>query len=99
MLSASTNSGLSITTASLSGATVNSPYSATLEAGNGKTPYAWNATGLPTGLTLDSSTGAITGTPTATGSSVVNVTLADSSGLTASGGFTLTVFYPTGTGK
>jgi len=90
---------LSITTTSLTGATVNTSYSATLTASGGKTPYNWSATGLPNNLTIDSSTGAINGTPTVTGTYMVNVTLTDSSGLTASEGFTMNVFYPTGTGK
>jgi hypothetical protein len=90
---------LSITTTSLTGATVNTSYNATLAASGGKTPYNWSATGLPNNLTIDSSAGAINGTPTVTGTYTVNVTLIDSSGLTASEGFTMNVFYPTGTGK
>ncbi|GAA2535164.1 putative Ig domain-containing protein [Winogradskya humida] len=38
------------------------------------TPYGWSATGLPTGLTINSSTGAVTGTPAANGSYSVKVT-------------------------
>lgn len=43
---------------------VNQPYSATLQGSGGNLPYTWSVTpDLPTGLTLNASTGAITGTP------------------------------------
>ncbi|MFI7603424.1 beta strand repeat-containing protein, partial [Actinoplanes sp. NPDC049681] len=38
------------------------------------TPYTWSATGLPTGLSISSSTGAVTGTPTVGGTYAVKVT-------------------------
>ncbi len=41
----------------------------------GTGPYTWSATGLPAGLTINSSTGAITGTPTAKGTSKVTLTV------------------------
>jgi len=37
----------------------------------------WSATGLPAGLSIDSATGRITGTPTTTGTSSVRVTLSN----------------------
>ena len=59
---------LTITTASLPGGIQDVTYSATLAANGGTLPYTWSiASGLPPGLTLNSSTGAITGTPTAVG--------------------------------
>ena len=59
---------IAITTTSLPAALVNQPYSATLAATGGVSPYTWSiASGaLPTGLSL-ASTGQLTGTPTATG--------------------------------
>jgi Putative Ig domain len=56
---------LAITTTSLPNGTVNVAYSVTLTATGGTTPYTWSlASGtLPAGLTLNSATGAITGTP------------------------------------
>jgi len=60
---------LTITTAALPAGTVGTAYSATLAATGGTPPYTWSiASGaLPTGLTLAASSGAISGTPTATG--------------------------------
>ena len=60
---------LTITTDSLPNGTPGVPYSATLTASAGTTPYAWSITSgfLPPGITLDAGSGAITGTPTVTG--------------------------------
>src|SRR6266404_2191366 len=57
---------LAITTTSLPNGHVNTTYSATLSATGATAPYAWSLTSgtLPTGLTLNAATGAITGTPT-----------------------------------
>ncbi len=65
---ASTPTPLSVVTvSSLATAVVNSPYSATLQANSGTPPYTWSITSgsLPPGLTLNASTGVISGTPTA----------------------------------
>jgi hypothetical protein len=61
-------SPLQITSTSLPNGTVGTPYSATLAATGGKVPYTWSLmTGtLPAGLSLNTSTGVISGTPTAT---------------------------------
>jgi prepilin-type N-terminal cleavage/methylation domain-containing protein len=56
-------------------ATVNLPVSSA----NGIGPYSWSATGLPPGLSINS-TGTITGTLTTTGSYSVVVTVADAKG-------------------
>jgi len=73
---------LAIVTTSLPNGTVNSAYSATLQATGGTQPYFWSVTVgvLPAGLVLDANTGAITGTPTATGTSNFTVHCVDSSG-------------------
>jgi hypothetical protein len=52
---------------------------------------SYSATGLPAGLSVNSSTGLISGTPTASGTSSVTVTATDSTGPSASAGFTWTV--------
>jgi hypothetical protein len=74
------NSGVGITTTSLAAATVGTPYSQTLAASGGTAPYTWSISvgALPTGLTLNASTGAITGTPTTVGTANFTVMVTDS---------------------
>lgn len=72
---------------------VNTPFSFTgLAASGGTAPYTWSAPALTgTGLSIDSSTGAITGTPTTVGVINVTATVTDSVAATASASFTITV--------
>ncbi len=51
----------------------------------------YSATGLPTGLSINSSTGLISGTPTVAGTYSVNVSVHDTTGATGSAAFTWTV--------
>jgi hypothetical protein len=51
----------------------------------------YSATGLPAGLSINPSTGLITGTPTAAGTSTVTVTAKDAAGTTGTATFTWTV--------
>lgn len=69
----------------------------TLTATGGATPYVWSADGLPTGLTLDTATGEITGTPTVIGASGVTVTVTDANDATATASFSITVNPASGT--
>jgi len=71
---------LSITTSSLSNGITNTAYSATLASSGGVTPVTWSVTvgTLPVGLTLNATTGAISGTPTTAGTSSFTVQAADS---------------------
>jgi subtilisin family serine protease len=94
-----TNPGNQTTTA---GAAV----SLTMRATDGSPPYTWSASGLPAGLTINASSGVISGTPTAAAvgaaaTSAVTVTVTDSAGGTASTSFTWTVNSAacTGTGQ
>jgi hypothetical protein len=72
---------LTVTTSSLPAATLNAAYSTTLAASGGTMPYTWSITtgSLPSGLSLNSSTGVISGTPATTGSSSFTAQAADSS--------------------
>jgi hypothetical protein len=88
-----TTTPLAVATATLAGGTVNSPYSQTLAAAGGTAPYTWSlATGvLPSGLALDATTGAITGTPTAAGTVSFTVKVTDSKAATASAARSITI--------
>jgi Putative Ig domain len=72
---------LTITSSTLSSGIANQAYTATLTATGGATPYSWSITSgsLPTGLTIATSTGVISGTPTAAATVTVTVKVTDSS--------------------
>jgi tripartite motif-containing protein 71 len=76
---------LTVVTVSLPSGEFGAAYSQTLEASGGSTPYTWSLTAgsLPEGLTLNPETGAISGTPSATGTSTFTVKVTDSSTPTA----------------
>jgi uncharacterized repeat protein (TIGR02543 family) len=82
---------LSTTTGALPPATVGSAYAKTLTAGGGTAPYTWTvASGtLPAGLTLNSSSGVISGTPTVDGSTSFVVRVTDASSATATRTFSI----------
>ncbi len=79
---ASAATPLSVTTTSpLPVAPLNTPYAVTLAATGGTGSYTWSvATGstLPSWLTLNSTTGALTGTPTTDATATFAVTVTDS---------------------
>ncbi|TDU74099.1 Ig domain-containing protein [Streptomyces sp. XY332] len=56
-----------------------------MTAGGGTTPYSWSAANLPSGLTINSSSGLISGVTRTSGSRTVTVTVKDAQGAT---GFT-----------
>jgi hypothetical protein len=90
-------SNVAITTASpLPDGTAGSSYTRNLSATGGVPPYVWTVkTGsLPPGLVLDPASNAIAGTPTANGTFTFMLQVADSSGGSTTGSFTLLVGLP-----
>ncbi len=87
------NPPLTFTNTSLLSGVINVPYTETLAAAGGFGGYVWSIqTGtLPTGLTLAPSTGIISGTPTASGSSTVTFTVTDSSSQVVSRSLTIVI--------
>ncbi len=62
-----------------------------MAATGGTAPYTWSATGLPTGLSINSSTGLISGTVTRIATSTVTVTAVDAASRSASTQFSWNV--------
>ena len=81
----------------VTGVGVNTPISAT-DSTSGQT-LSYSATGLPAGVSINASTGAITGTPSGTGTSTVTVTARDGSGAYAAQSFVWTVAPAGGSGS
>ena len=72
---------LLITTTTLAAGAVHAAYAHSLAGSGGLKPYTWTITAgrLPAGLTLNRTTGAITGTPTAKGTTTFTVKLSSAS--------------------
>ena len=89
---------LSPSSGALTTATVGTAYSQSVTTTSGNAPYTYSGTGLPNGLSIDTNTGAITGTPTTAGSYTITVAVTDSASPanTGSGSYTLTVNAATG---
>jgi hypothetical protein len=77
-----------ITSASTASGTTGTAFSYTITATNSPTSY--NATGLPAGLSVNTATGAITGTPTAVGVATVTLSATNAAG-TGTATLTLTI--------
>ena len=88
--------GVTVTNPGNRTGTVGTATSLTLTASGGTGSYTWSATGLPPGLSLNTSTGVISGTPTTAGTYTVTAT-ATSGGQSGSTTFTWTI-NPTGGG-
>lgn len=73
------------------------PYGDSVAASGGTAPYSYAVTtgALPTGLILDSATGAVTGTPTVTGSVSFTITATDGAGLINQQTYNLVIAPPT----
>ncbi len=67
-----------------------------MSASGGTTPYTWTATGLPTGLAINSTSGLISGTQTTAGTSTATVTATDAANATGNTSFTWTITAATG---
>ncbi len=80
----------------LAAAVVGVPYSATLTVSGGKPPYTFlvSAGALPTGLTLGQTAATISGTPGKTGTFNFTVEATDSTGVSGTQSFQLTVTTP-----
>ncbi|MDE3197961.1 MAG: putative Ig domain-containing protein, partial [Acidobacteriota bacterium] len=91
------NPGVSITSATPPNPTFNSPYSFAPSATGGTGTYTWSISSgaLPAGLTINSQTGAIAGTPTAAGafSFTLQATDANNAQDTASVAYSFQVVY------
>lgn len=75
---------------------VGSAYTYTFVGSGGISPYTWSYTGtLPLGLSLDPSTGVLSGTPTTAGSYSFTVIATDSASVTASDPQTVSIAYAT----
>ena len=93
---------LTVTTTSLPDGVTNVAYSATLTAMGGTPPYTWSlpSGSLPAGLALNTNSGAINGTPTATGISTFTARVKDNVGASnTSGALTISILssLPPGT--
>jgi hypothetical protein len=86
--------GLAITSGNPTDAVKDEPYSYTITANNGATSYS--ATGLPTGLVVNTATGVISGTPTSAGTSTVTLRANNPLFVQVTKDVTLTVNAPVG---
>src|SRR5690349_2469703 len=66
--------GVTVTNPGTQTGTVGTATSLTLHASGGSGTFSWSATGLPAGLSLNASSGVVSGTPSTAGTSSVTVT-------------------------
>src|SRR5437868_912263 len=81
----------------LTAGTVGTAYNRTFSASgaNNSFTYSKTAGSFPTGLSLNSSTGVLSGTPTASGTSNFDITATDTSGCAIAQSYSLTMSCPT----
>src|SRR6202042_2899522 len=75
---------------SVTGAAITPVTNSATDSQSGAT-LTWSATGLPAGLSINSGTGTITGTPTSAGSKPVVITATDGGGFSGTASFTWTI--------
>ncbi|MET3446578.1 putative Ig domain-containing protein [Ralstonia sp. 1138] len=87
---------ISVSPATLPNPAIATAYSQTVTAANGRAPYTYAITSgaLPAGLTLTSS-GVLSGTPTAGGTFNITITATDANSFTASRAYSVTIGAPT----
>ncbi|MDW5594909.1 putative Ig domain-containing protein [Conexibacter stalactiti] len=85
-----------LSTSSVANATAGAPYGADLAVTGGTKPFTWTVTkgALPAGLTLNPSTGRISGTPTVPGSATFTITVTDAKKKTSSRELRIVVAAP-----
>ncbi|QSO50914.1 putative Ig domain-containing protein [Alicyclobacillus curvatus] len=83
----------SVTTTTLTSALQGIHYTQTINATGGFAPYTWSLTSgsLPSGMTLNANTGAISGTPLVSGTSTFTAQVEDADGNTATQSLSITV--------
>jgi hypothetical protein len=87
---------ITVNPATLPNGSAGTPYNQTVSASGGTAPYTFSISSgsLPTGLLLNSATGAISGTPTAAGTFTFTITATDASGCFGSRLYTITIASP-----
>jgi serine protease len=85
------SSGVSVTNPGSQTGTVGTAKSLQLAASGGTAPYTWTATGLPAGLSINASSGLISGTPSTAGTYTSTATAKDTTNATGSTSFTWTI--------
>jgi hypothetical protein len=87
---------ITVNPASLPNGGVGTPYNQIVSASGGTAPYTFSLSSgsLPTGLLLNSATGAIAGTPTTVGTFTFTITATDTTGCTGSRLYTITIASP-----
>ncbi|MFK7698670.1 autotransporter domain-containing protein [Pseudomonas caspiana] len=76
---------------SLPAATVGASYAQALSVSGGTSPYRFNATGLPSGLNIDASSGTISGIPSNAGPATFTVQITDASSATLNVTYNLSI--------
>ena len=87
---------ITVNPATLPNGTLGTPYDQTVSGSGGVAPYTFAVTNgsLPTGLTLDTNTGQISGTPTVAGTFNFDITATDANGCTGVTSYSVTMSCP-----
>ena len=87
---------ITVNPATLPNGSVGTAYNQTVSASGGTPPFTFSVSSgsLPTGLLLNSASGAITGTPTTAGTFTFTITATDANGCTGSRLYTITIASP-----